>query len=252
MQIRFDDKIVAVTAAGSGFGRAIAKALAALGARVHACDISPDGIAETAKSGGIEPAVVDLTDRDAAAHWIHNIEASTGRAIDILINNAGGTLGNTMSPIESVSDTQWDSIFAINVNATFVCCRAAAAKMKQARAGRIINISSTAALHPSQTGIQAYSSTKHAVLGLTRQLSKEFGSYGITVNTIAPGRIPNTPAKFAAWERGGEAKQQTTLERISLGRLGTSEDVAKAAIFFASDLSGFIRGQVLAIDGGEW
>ena len=252
MQIDFTDRIVAVTASGSGFGRAIAKAFAGLGAQVHACDISPEGIGETAKTAGITPAVVDLMDRGAAAHWIHNIETSTGRAIDILVNNAGGTLGHTGRPIEDTPFEQWDSIFAINVNAAFTCIRAAATRMKAARDGRIVNIASTAGLHPSQTGIQAYSSTKHAVVGLTRQLSKEFGPYGITVNAVAPGRIPNTPAKVTAWEKGGADKQNATLERISLGRLGTDDDVAKAALFFASDLSGFISGQVLAVDGGEW
>jgi 3-oxoacyl-[acyl-carrier protein] reductase len=252
MEIRFDDKLVVVTAAGSGFGRAIAQIFAGLGARVHAGDISPDGIAETARGSGIVPKIVDLTARRAVADWIAEIESREGRAIDILINNAGGTLGNRGMPIEDVPDAQWDAIYAINVTTTFVLCRAAAAKMKAARQGRIINISSTAGLRPSQTGLQAYSSTKHAVVGLTRQLSKEFGAFGITVNSIAPGRIPNTPAKVEAWERGGRDRQRNTLDRISLGRLGSNEDIARAAIFFASDLSGFISGQVLAVDGGEW
>jgi 3-oxoacyl-[acyl-carrier protein] reductase len=252
MELRFDDKVVVVTAAGSGFGRAIAQTFAGLGARVYASDISAEGIAETARTHGVVPKVVDLTDRSAAAAWIGEVERKEARAIDILINNAGGTLGNRGVPIESVPDNQWDSIYAINVTTTFVLCRAAAANMKTARRGRIINISSTAGLRPTQTGIQAYSSTKHAVVGLTRQLSKEFGAYGITVNSIAPGRIPTTPAKVEVWEKSSPEKRRDTLERISLGRLGSSKDIAMAALFFASELSEFVSGQILAVDGGEW
>src|SRR5690242_3248131 len=165
MQIRFDGKTVAVSGAGHGFGRCIAETFAGLGARVFGCDLSAAELAETARAG-IATKVLDLTDRSAAAAWIAGIEHTTGGAIDVLVNNAGGVAGQQMRPIEEVPDADWDRIFAVNIGAAFALSRAAATGMKRARAGRIVNISSGAGLAASLTGIQAYAAAKHAVIGL--------------------------------------------------------------------------------------
>ena len=251
MHIRFDSRTVAVTGAGHGFGRAIARGFAALGARVFATDISIENLKETAAPGGIDTQAVDLRDRIAAAAWIQSIETTTGGAIDVLVNNAGGVAGQGPVPLEDVSDEAWNLIFDINVNAAFALCRAAAPGMKRAGGGRIVNISSGAGVQASLTGIQAYCSTKHAVIGLTRQLAHELGPFGITVNSVAPGFMRTNEATEKQWDSYGPDGQRDLVRRIAMQRLGRPEDVANAVIFFASDLAGFVNGQILAVDGGR-
>ena len=194
MNLRLDGKVVAVSGAGHGLGQAIAESFAGLGARVFGCSPVAGTVA------GTEMAVVDLTDRAAGAAWIGDVEQATGAAVDVLVNNAGGVAGQVFRPIEEVADADWDRILAVNLGAAMALSRAAAPGMKRAGRGRIVNISSGAGLQASLTGIQAYASAKHAVVGLTRQLAHELGPHGITVNSVAPGLIPSNPASTAQWE----------------------------------------------------
>ncbi len=245
MNLSFENKVVAVSGAGHGFGQAIAESFARLGARVYGCG------PVTAASAGTTMAVVDLTDRAAGADWIAGVEQAAGAPVDILVNNAGGVASQVFQPIETVSDEDWDRVIAINVGAAFVLSRAAAPGMKRAGSGRIVNISSGAGLQASLTGIQAYATAKHAVIGLTRQLAHELGRHGITVNSVAPGLVTSNPASLAQWESYGPVKQKTMLEAIALGRLGTAQDIANAVLFFASPLADFVNGQILQVDGGK-
>jgi 3-oxoacyl-[acyl-carrier protein] reductase len=123
--------------------------------------------------------------------------------------------------------------------------------MKFAGQGRIINISSGAGLQASLTGIQAYATAKHAVVGLTRQLAHELGPHGITVNSVAPGLVTSNPASQAQWESYGPEKQKAMLEGVALRRMGTPQDIANAVLFFASPLADFVNGQILQVDGGK-
>jgi 3-oxoacyl-[acyl-carrier protein] reductase len=251
MEIRFDGKVVVVSGAGHGFGREIARSFAALGARVYATDLLAEALAETARPGGITVQALDLRDRTAATAWIGRIEQETGQAIDILVNNAGGVAEQDPVPLEEVSDAAWNVIFDINVHAAFILSRAVAPGMKRAGVGRIVNISSGAGLQPSLTGIQAYCSAKHAVVGLTRQLAHELGAFNITVNSVAPGLVRTNEATEKQWASYGADGQKALLERIALKRLGTARDIANAVIFFASDLAAFVNGQILQVDGGR-
>ena len=161
MQIRFDDQVVAVSGGGGGFGRAICRRFAALGARVFTCDQNAMGLAETAAGTTIAAEVVDLADRAAAAGWIAGVERQAGGPVRVLVHNAGGTLRREFRAIEQASDADWDAIVAINLGAAFALCRATAAGMRAAGQGRIVTISSTAGLQASRTGIQAYTAAKH-------------------------------------------------------------------------------------------
>jgi len=241
------NKTVAVSGAGLGFGRAIAAAFAAQGARVFGCDIVPP----EQDHADVAMATVDLSDRSAAANWIRHIEEATSAAIDILICNAGGVAGQQFVPLEDVLDADWNRIIDINLNASFALTRAAAPAMKRAQQGAIVTISSGAALQASLTGIQAYCAAKHALLGLTRQLAHELGPYGIRVNSIAPGLVLTNDATRRQWRGYGKAKQEALIDAIALKRLGSAEEIAKATLFLASEMASFVNGQVLSVDGGR-
>jgi 3-oxoacyl-[acyl-carrier protein] reductase len=156
-----------------------------------------------------------------------------------------------MHPIDEISDDEWQIVFDVNVGAAMGLSRAVAPGMKKAGAGRIINISSGAGLQASLTGIQAYCSAKHAVIGLTRQLAHELGAFGITVNSVAPGFIRSNPSTEVQWESYGAEGQKALVDRIALKKLGTAQDIANGVLFFASDLGSFVNGQILQVDGGR-
>ncbi len=251
MNITFDGQTVIVTGAAHGFGRAIAHAFAARGARVYACDVQADGLAETAKAAGfIETRLVDVTDRDAVRALVEEAAQATGR-VDVLVNNAGGVLGQVGRPLEEISEGDWRAIFAVNVDGAFNFAQAASPHMKRAGRGRIVNISSGAGLGVSLTGIQAYASAKAAQIGLTRQLAHELGAFGITVNNVAPGFVRSNPTTERQWESYGEEGQRRLVEGIALKRLGSPDDIAHAVLFFASEQAGWVTGQVLSVDGGK-
>jgi len=255
MKIHFTDKTVLVTGAAHGFGRAIALAFATRGAQVWASDLLADEVAETARlalaaGGACTSHQVDVTDPAAVQQWVAEVSQASGH-IDILVNDAGGVLGQVGRPLEEITPQQWQAIFDVNVTGAFYCAQAVAPGMKQARRGRIINISSGAGLGISLTGIQAYASAKAAQIGLTRQLAHELGPWGITVNSIAPGFVRSNPSSEAQWQAYGEAGQAALLDRIALQRLGTADDIAHGVLFLASDYANWITGQVLSIDGGK-
>ena len=248
MNISFEGRRAIVTGARHGFGRAIAKAFAENGAQVFACDAVEEGLAETGKlcGKGCETRVVDVTDRAAVGAFVDAIGE-----VDILVNNAGGVLGQVHRPVEEISQSDWQKIFDVNVTGAFNCAQAVVPGMKRKKQGRIVNISSGAGLSISLTGIQAYASAKAAQIGLTRQLAHELGPWNITVNNVAPGFVRSNPTTERQWESYGAEGQKRLVESIALKRLGGPEDIANGVLFFASDLAGWITGQVLSIDGGK-
>ena len=144
----------------------------------------------------------------------------------------------------------WRRIFESNVDAAFCLARAVAPLMKEQGFGRIINISSGAGLRPSLTGIQAYAAAKHALIGLTRQLSLELGPHGVTVNSVAPGLVLSNPSTRKQWASYSDEKQRAIIEGTHTRRLGEPEDIAAAVLFLASTSASWISGQVLSVDGG--
>lgn len=250
MMLSFSEKRIAISGGAIGFGREMALQFKALSADVHVCDIRAEAMQELAEAG-ISTYVVDLCDRKAASDWISRVSRQGASPIDVLINNAGGVAGQQGKAIEQVTDAEWDSVLDINLNAAFALSRAVAPLMKQAGQGKIINISSGAALKASLTGVQAYCAAKHALLGLTRQLAHELGPFGIQVNAVAPGFVFTNEATKKQWDNFGEERQQQLLQSIALRRLGNVKDIANTAIFLASDLSSFINGQIISVDGGS-
>ena len=244
----FTNRTVLVTGAAHGFGRAISIAFATRGATVWACDLIEDELAETQRlcKGACTVRRVDVRDKSAVDSFV----AEAG-LVHILVNNAGGVLGQVGKPLEAVTPAEWQAIYDVNVTAAFYLSQAVAPGMKAARFGRIINISSGAGLGVSLTGIQAYASAKAAQIGLTRQLAHELGPWGITVNNVAPGFVRSNPTTEQQWESYGAEKQRALVDSIALKRLGTPEDIAAGVLFFASEEAGWISGQVLAIDGGK-
>lgn len=238
-----------VTGVVGGIGAAIAKRLAADGARVVVSDLPGEALDEKGQALGLPTIAADLGNPAAVRELNARIVTDHG-ACDILVNAAGGVRGLVGTPLEKVDPDAWHSIFAANVDASLFLCQALAPAMKKKGWGRIVTISSGAGLRPSLTGIHAYTAAKHALVGLTKQLSLELAQHGITVNSIAPGFILSNPATERQWAAYGPEGQARLIDRIHTRRLGTPEDIAAAAAFLVSDEANWITAQILSVDGG--
>jgi NAD(P)-dependent dehydrogenase (short-subunit alcohol dehydrogenase family) len=241
-----DGQVALVTGAGRGIGRDLVLALAAAGARVAAGVRSPNGeavVADARDAGGdVEAVTLDLTDRASIDRAVEETVGRFGR-LDILVNNAG--LGTNHDALDATEE-EWDELFAVNVRGLFFACQSAARHMVAQRRGRIVNMASQAGL----VGIPrhaAYSASKGAVIALTKVLALEWAPFGITVNSVAPTfiRTPGTAERLDRPEFLADV-----LQRIPVGRVGTTTDVAGAVIYLASPAASLITGTVLVVDGG--
>ena len=239
-----------VTGAAQGIGRSVMQTLLAQGHRVAAFDLDAEGLQRAAEAGATLTRTLDLADRSAVAGAVKDIADEWG-GIDILVNCAGGVRGQTGRPLETITEADWLVLFDANVHSAFWCAQAVTPFMKTGGFGRIVNIASGAGLRPSLTGIQAYTASKHALVGLTKQLSLELGPFGITVNSVAPGFVLSNPSTQRQWEAYGEAGQTALLNGIHTRRLGQPEDIAHAVSYFTSDAAGWVSGQILSVDGGR-
>jgi 3-oxoacyl-[acyl-carrier protein] reductase len=239
-----EGKVVVVTGAASGMGRATARLFAAEGARVYAVDVQADGIAAVAdEHDAIVGDVVDVTDRAAIADLPARVEATLGPA-DVLVNNAGVS---RITPLDSPDfEEQWDLTLAVNITAYALMARAFLPQLTRNRAGRIVNIASTEGLMATKS-ISAYTASKHAVVGLTRSLAVELGERGVTVNAICPGPI-NTNMTSLIPEAD---KEKFARRRVPLRRYGEPEEVAHAILSLALPAMSYVNGAILPVDGGQ-
>jgi 3-oxoacyl-[acyl-carrier protein] reductase len=250
MIIRFDGKTALVTGAAQGIGQAIALALGKAGATVHVADLDHVRVTDFAYATGFVPHIIDIGQRKACHELVAAVSGQTG-SVDILVNAAGGVRGQTGGPVERVTEESWHAIFAANVDGAFWLSQAASIPMQARGQGRIVNIASGAGLRPSLTGIQAYTAAKHALVGLTKQLSQDLGPLGITCNAVAPGFVRSNPTTERQWQSYGEDGQARLMASIHTRRLGTAEDIANAVLFLASEQASWISGQILSVDGGR-
>ncbi len=238
-------RVALVTGAGRGIGRAIAENLAVLGHRVAVNDLTADAAGETVaaiKKAGNEAVAVgaDVTDEAAVGRMFDEVTDLLG-PVEILVNNAGITRDNL---VLRMTPGEWDAVLNTNLRAVYLCTRAALRPMLKARWGRIVSISSVSGLH-GNAGQANYAAAKAGLIGFTKTVSKEVGSRNVTVNAVAPGFIETemTAALPAA-------VREALLPAISLGRFGTSQDVASAVGYLASDSASYVTGQVIVVDGG--
>ncbi len=240
-----------VTGAARGIGQAIADRLAANGSTVYYTDLDAGQCqAAAAKSPNGRGLKLDVTDTADIKSAIARIIADHGR-LDLLVNNAGINTATDRKPIDDYSRDDWDRILAVDLTAVFEMSKAAAAVMRGQGRGRIVNIASIAGLVPLrlQSGFVA---AKAGVVNLTKSMALELGPHGILVNGIAPGSILTVGTRQLFYGDGGEYKEtaRRMLDHVPLGRPGTVDEIAVAALFLADPENSYMNGHILIVDGG--
>ena len=238
------NKVVIVTGASSGIGKATARRFAEEGCRVASWDVASG----PGEEGGFAQTV-NVTDSTAVRVAVDQVVERWG-AIHVLVNNAGILRDGQLvkfkdgAPIGEMSDEQFDSLVAVNMRGVFVCARAVVPHMKASGGGAILNATSVVGLY-GNFGQTNYVASKAGVIGMTKVWAREFGKFNIRVNAVAPGYVAtdilrDVPEKILANMR----------EHTPLGRLGAPEDIANAYLWLASDAASFITGTILSVDGG--
>jgi 3-oxoacyl-[acyl-carrier protein] reductase len=251
MQVDLRGKVALVTGAGRGIGQAIADALAANQARVVYSDIDIAAARDAAAQSKAGTALhLDVSDPDQVQQGVVETLRTQGR-LDILVNNAGiNTLQNRVN-IDRFPLDEWDRILKVDLTGLFLMSQAVAAPMLRQGSGRIINIASVAGLVPLRLQ-SAFVAAKAGVVNLTRSMALELGPQGILVNGIAPGSILTEGTKQLFYGEDGKFREKTAalLAHVPVGRPGTPEEVAHAALFLAAPESSYINGHILTVDGG--
>jgi NAD(P)-dependent dehydrogenase (short-subunit alcohol dehydrogenase family) len=234
---RFRDKVVVVTGGAKGIGNATAMAFAREGARVAILDLD-------SPSDNLFGLKCDVSKEAQVRRAVERTVARFGR-LDILYNNAGAFQPDG-DRADSLTSAQWHRVLNVNLTGTLLFSKYAVPEMVKAGGGKIVNVASTLGLMASE-GFAAYVSSKHGEVGLTKQMALEYGPKNIRVNAICPGPI-DTPMLVASGIVGERRRQMEAT--IPLRRIGTPEDIASAALFFASEDSSFVSGIHLPVDGG--
>jgi len=254
--MRFKDKAAIVTGGANGLGRDFAVSLATEGCHVLVADFDETAgektVDEICKKTGVK-CIFQKTDVTNKREVMQMIERATEEfgTIDILINNAGGSMGVPRVPIDQIEEEDWDKVVSLNFKGAFLCTQAAALFMKKQQRGKIVNLSSiTARIGGELTPVQ-YVASKGAVSTFTRHVAQELGPYGINVNAVAPGIIMSGPRLQKMWdERKSGTEKKAYLEKIPLRRLGKISEITGAVLFLCSEESNYITGITLDVNGG--
>lgn len=238
---RFDGKRVVVTGAGSGIGLEMVKGFLAEGAEVIGADLEPSGVAM-----GAHPVQVDISREDDVARLFATVEELLG-GVDVLCNNAG--VGSTTNVIAATVE-EWDSVFSVNVRGTFLCTKYALPGMLERGRGSIINTGSVAGM----IGLKdraSYSASKGAVLSLTKQVAVQYAGTGVRCNAVCPGTVDSPwVQKLLDQAEDPVSRRAELVARQPMGRLARPDEIAKAALYLASEDAEFITGSEFVIDGG--
>lgn len=240
-----ENKVAIVTGSGRGIGRAVALKLANAGANVVICDINEEDAKKTSKEieklGRKSMAFkVDVSKFEDAENMVQKV-LDNFKQVDILVNNAGITRDNLLM---RMSDADWDLVLKVNLTGVFNFTKAVIRPMMKNRSGKIVNVASIIGIM-GNAGQANYAASKAGVIGFTKSIAKEVASRNINVNAIAPGFI-----KTDMTEKLSEDIQKQMMDQIPLKKFGTVDDVSELVLFLASDLSSFITGEVIKIDGG--
>ena len=240
-------RTIIVTGAATGIGQAFALGCAAQGANVVVADMNAadETVAAIESSGGRVLAVrVDVADQESVQAMADAALERFGR-IDGLVNNAAYFREVKLTPFEELDPVQWDRIFAVNVKGVWQCCKAVMPAMRKQGSGSIVNISSVVAV-AGQPGYLHYVASKGAVLSMTKGLAKEVGPFGVRVNVIAPGFVITDATRNRPVEW-----QQSFLKARAISREQRPDDLVGTTLYLLSDLSGFVSGQTIVVDGGH-
>ena len=241
---------VAITAAASGIGLAVARAFAAQGDDVHVCDVDTEAVAAAAAEG-LVATQVDVADLAALDRWIDGVLNRLG-GLDVLVNKAG--IAGPTALVEDVAAEEWEHCLAVGLTSHYRTCARVIPAMKAARSGSIVNISSTA----GQVGLgmrAPYTAAKWAVIGLTKTLAIELGPYGVRANAICPGSVDGERMRSVIEREAaarGASSEEVTLEYVggqSIARWVQPDEIADMCVFLASDAARMVSGQAIAVDG---
>lgn len=248
-----EGKIVVITGAAAGIGRAAALSFAAEGAQVVVSDIDENGCGETVtmieKAGGAAMMMpADVSNPEDVSALINQVVSTYGK-IDCAVNNAG--IEGQIAPFSDQPDENFDNIISVNLKGTFLCMRAEIDAMLKTGGGTIVNLSSVAGLI-GFPGLSPYVASKHGVIGLTKNAALEYGTSGIRVNAVCPGGIDTRMLDSLASQatNGAQSSAEMMDPLHPIGRIGTPEEVAELIVWLCSSRSSFVTGAIIPVDGG--
>jgi NAD(P)-dependent dehydrogenase (short-subunit alcohol dehydrogenase family) len=245
----FETKVVLITGAGRGIGRALAVGFARAGASVAANDLAPGGLDKTieairSEGGTAEAYVADVANKMHVQLMVEEVREAFGR-IDILINNAGV---EPHASLLELDEYDWDRTLAVNLKGPFLTMQSVGREMADEGGGVVVNVASIAGRSHGLKDRAAYVASKTGLIGLTREAARELAAYGVRVNAVCPGVIET---EMTAKLRQDEAMMARWLADIPQGRLGKPEDVVGMVLFLCSDAAAYVNGQAINVDGGK-